>query len=265
MHTTKHNLYIIIPLYNEEKNLDRLFLSFLEITRQFGLDYILTIILVNDGCTDDTNNKTTQLIQKYKLNIVILNHKNNMGPGRSFATAFEYIAKILNDNDWVVTMEGDNTSRLELLKQMLKRTNEGYDVVLASPYMYMGGIIHTTTLRVILSDIANVVVKRFFGITGILTVSSFFRLYHGKVLKTLQQIYGDQIIDHSGFECMLELLIKLINNHITISEVPMVLDTSLRIGKSKMKILRTIFGYFSLFIDSKQYKIVNNYRKQLHP
>jgi hypothetical protein len=33
---------------------------------------------------------------------------------------------------------------------------------------------------------------------------------------------------------------------ITISEVPMLLDTSLRAGKSKMNVMRTIRGYIAL-------------------
>ena len=47
---------------------------------------------------------------------------------------------------------------------------------------------------------------------------------------------------------MIELLSKLIAIRATISEVAMPLDGSLRIGKSKMKIAKTIFGYFKLFL-----------------
>ncbi len=61
-------------------------------------------------------------------------------------------------------MEGDNTSRHELLQQMFTRSGEGYDVILASPYMYGGGITNTSTYRVIISHVANAFVKEFIGL-----------------------------------------------------------------------------------------------------
>ncbi|MBT5055538.1 MAG: hypothetical protein HOM68_03260, partial [Gemmatimonadetes bacterium] len=151
------------------------------------------------------------------------------------------------DEDWVATMEGDNTSRHELLAQMLTRSDEGYDVILASPYMYGGGITNAPTHRVLLSHIANGFAKEFLGCHGLITVSSFFRLYRGSALRTLMNRYGSGIIESSGFECMLEMVMKMVHLKMAVSEVPMVLDTSARVGKSKMKLLRTIRGYLGLY------------------
>ena len=50
-------------------------------------------------------------------------------------------------------------TRHELLRRMFHRAEEGYDVVLASPYMYGGGIVNTSPLRVFLSHVANAFVK----------------------------------------------------------------------------------------------------------
>jgi hypothetical protein len=52
---------------------------------------------------------------------------------------------------------------------------------------------------------------------------------------------------------MIELLAKLIRVGATISEVAMPLDGSQRIGKSKMKILRTIGGYLRVFQISRKW------------
>jgi dolichol-phosphate mannosyltransferase len=68
----------------------------------------------------------------------------------------------------------------------------------------------------------------------------------------LQLKYGKGIIQMKGFECMVELLAKAISLKLKISEVPMVVDWNKRKGKSKMKVLKTIRGYFKLFsISSK--------------
>ena len=58
--------------------------------------------------------------------------------------------------------------------------------------------------------------------------------------------YGDGFITTRGFECMVEILYRAARLGLRISEVPMVLDGSRRVGKSKMKVLRTSLAYFRL-------------------
>src|SRR5262249_31923069 len=119
-------------------------------------------------------------------------------------------------------------------------------VVLASPYCYGGGFDQTSLLRFFLSHAANGMVKVAFGVRGIHTMSSFFRLYRPGILRRLQAVYGPGILERAGFESMVEMIIKLILVGATISEVEMRLDSSARVGPSKMKILKTIRGYFAL-------------------
>ena len=176
----------------------------------------------------------------------MLSHGVNRGPGHAFGTAFAYLGSRLRSDDLVVTMEGDNTSRPELITAMLRRVEEGHDAVFASPYMYGGGILHTRASRVMLSHIANTLVKEFFGVHGLLTVSSFFRLYRGATLRQLQDRYGERIVERNGYESMIEIVMKMVYLQMSISELPMVLDSSLRAGRSKLNTRRTIVGYLSL-------------------
>ncbi|MBI2756929.1 MAG: glycosyltransferase family 2 protein [Chloroflexi bacterium] len=243
--TIRPRLYMVVPVFNEVDNLERLFGAFRTVEAEFGARYRLQFVMVDDGSTDGSPERASALASP--LDFVLLRNRTNQGPGGAFGAAFEYLASRLEDVDWVVTLEGDNTSRHELLRQMFRRAEEGYEVVLASPYMYGGGITNTSALRVFLSHMANAFVKEFLGAHGILTLSSFFRLYRAPVLKALQATYGPRILERPGFECMVELLLKLIYLGTTISEVPMVLDTSLRAGSTKMRIGRTIVGYVGLY------------------
>lgn len=208
--------------------------------------FSMHFIIVDDGSTDDSGDVAEQL--GHDLDTVVLRHGVNQGPGYAFGTAFEYLMPHVRDNMWVLTCEGDNTSRLTLLSQMFQRSQEGYQAIFASPYMYGGRIVNTDPFRVFLSNIANTFVKEFLQIYGILTVSSFFRLYRGEVIQNLQSYYGPRILEQRGFESMVEMTIKMVHLNTTISEVPMVLDTSLRRGKSKMKIARTIRGYITCWL-----------------
>lgn len=243
--STLPHLYVVVPVFNELGNLPRLFDAFATIVDDYRERFQVQIVLVDDGSADGSGLRARELAADFDF--VLLTLKPNQGPGRAFAAAFRYLAARLTDDDWIVTLEGDNTSRHELLRRMFHRAEEGYDVVLASPYMYGGGIANTSTFRVFLSHIANAFVKEFLGIHGILTVSSFFRLYRAEVIRKLQRHYGAGIIERRGFECMVEMLMKMMYVGASISEVPMLLDTSLRVGKSKMKIVRTVRGYLALW------------------
>jgi dolichol-phosphate mannosyltransferase len=246
--------YVIVPLYNEAANLERLVASFRSLEVDLKSRGVTRYIVVDDGSSDGTADIAERLTAGLELRVI--RQEKNLGPGLAFATAFQSLADSLRDEDWVVTMEGDNTSRVELVRQMFRRSEEGYDAILASPYMYGGGIVNTTTFRGLLSYGANVFIREVLGIQGILTMSSFFRLYRGSLIRRLQEYYGPSIIERAGFESMIEMLMKMVYLRTPISEIAMVLDTSLRAGKSKMNIRRTILNYLGLVRQKNRWKAI---------
>jgi dolichol-phosphate mannosyltransferase len=236
---------IVVPVFNEAPNIPALFAGFRDLQGELASRFAVRYVLVDDGSSDDTVAVARR--EAAGLDLTVLEHGANRGPGAAFATGFSHLAEGLREGDWVITMEGDNTSRHSLIRQMFTRAAEGFDVVLASPYMYGGGFTQTSFLRKFLSSGANLVVKDLLDIQGILTVSSFFRLYRGAALLRLQRVFGPGIVERAGFESMVEMVMKMAMLRLTISEVAMQLDSSLRKGKSKMKILRTIVGYLALW------------------
>jgi len=241
----------MVPVFNEALNIVTLFEAFVKLRAELEGRFSIQYILVDDGSDDGT--VTTAKEISGDLNLTILQHEKNIGPGAAFATGFNYLSKHMGEKDWVITMEGDNTSRYELIKQMITRSQEGFDIVLASPYMYGGGIKQTTFFRKLCSSGANLVVKDLLGIQGILTVSSFFRLYRAKALINMQRVFGPEILERAGFESMVEMVMKIAMLKISLSEVAMELDSSLRKGKSKMKVFSTIKGYLVLWHYKKEW------------
>ena len=236
-------LFVLVPVLDEAPNIPRLIGNLSRLAGDVRGEMECRVVFVDDGSADGTGDRIRQ--EAGPLPVEVLRHDVNLGPGRAFATGFRHLASLLADMDWVATMEGDNTSRVETLRQMLVRRREGFEVVLASPYMYGGGLSNTSLLRLILSH---------GGIRGIVTMSSFFRLYSAPVLKRLQTRYGNGILETSGFECMVELLAKLIEVDATISEVAMPLDGAQRLGKSKMRLWRTIRGYLRVFLVGRKWR-----------
>lgn len=232
-------------MFNEAPNVESLSAAFESLLSEWGQRFEVQFIIVDDGSSDGTADEIARATQGLPTHV--LTHTHNAGPGRAFGTAFAHLDALVRSEDLIVTLEGDTTSRLEVLAQMIRRVDEGYDAVLASPYMYGGGVANTQPLRVFLSYAANTFAKEFLGIRGILTISSFYRLYRGSLVQELQRYYGPLILERHGFECMVELLMKMIYLRSTIAEVPMSLDGGERAGQSKMRVGRVVLGYFGLF------------------
>jgi dolichol-phosphate mannosyltransferase len=238
-------LYLIIPVFNEEGNVGNLVESLRVAQCELLPEVDLQVVFVDDGSRDTTVSRIRAA--GGGIDVTVLEHGTNKGPGAAFATGFAHCAAFLESQDWIVTMEGDNTSSLDTLKHMLIRRKEGYDVVLASPYLYGGGLANVKAHRAFLSFAANEMVKAMLGIRGIQSFSCFFRLHSAPIIGRLQDIYGPAIIESAGFECMVEMLAKLVRVGARISEVEMVMDWTKRRGASKMNVMKTIRGYFRLF------------------
>ncbi len=230
----------MVPVLNEEPNVPGLISRLQEALKPFAP---YRVVFVDDGSTDGT----AEVLRNAGGPIEVVSHTTNLGPGAAFRTGFHHVFKTLQPGDLVLTLEGDGTSDLAILPRMLSRIqHEDDDIVLASCYLFGGGIKETSLHRVGLSHIANGLVKQTLGLSGLATLSSFFRLYQGRALLRLRESFGDRLFESDGFESQIEILHLAAKLSFAVSEVPMVLDGSRRIGKSKMKVLKTAFAYLRL-------------------
>ncbi len=228
--------YLLIPTYNEEANLPGL----AEDLRPYLASPDTWLVISDDGSSDRTRVVVPDLFPGDR--VVVLGDGTNHGPGHAFATGFEWILHRAKDEDLVVTMEADRTSDIRILPDMLAIADLGYDLVLASVYAQGGGFQQTTFIRKFLSAAANFIYRFVFDLK-VSTLSSFYRVYRvGSLRKAAKRWPG--LIQEHGFICMLELLIKLIRVDARVIEVPMVLASNKRIGKSRMKLVRTTLDYF---------------------
>jgi dolichol-phosphate mannosyltransferase len=237
-------IHVVVPAYNEGANIRPVIEGIRERVVSLGLPH--RIVVVDDGSTDGTA-EACRALSEPERPVEVVAHPRNLGPGAAFRTGFLHVLHGADPLDVVLTLEGDTTSDPSVLLRMLHRVwEEGDHIVLASCYLYGGGIKGTRLHRVALSHVANGLMKQSLGLSGLATLSSFYRLYQVSALQALAQRYGEGFITCRGFECMVEILYRAARSGLRISEVPMVLDGSRRVGRSKMKVLRTSLGYLRL-------------------
>jgi dolichol-phosphate mannosyltransferase len=227
----------VIPAYNEEDNLPRLFAD-LECRPWFFRNAGSRVIVVDDGSSD----RTAELVESYsgKLPVELVRLEHNQGPGAAFRSGFEQALEGTTGEAFIVTLEADTTSDLEALTAMLAEASAGAELVLASWTM-----VNVSRRRKLLSAGAAFVFRRALGIDA-QTVSSFFRVYRASVLRRSFAHYGSDLMRERGFACKAELLANIARLGAQIAEVPVELDTDRRIGKSKMPIVKTVVAYLRM-------------------
>jgi len=237
-------IHVVVPAYNEALNIAKMIEGIRERILPLGLRH--RVLVVDDGSTDGTAEVCSKA-SKPESPVDVVSHPTNLGPGTAFRTGFLEVLKGSQPLDLVITMEADQTSDPRVLPRMLHRVwEEGDSIVLASCYLYGGGIRGTSLHRIGLSHIANGLMKKALGLSGLATLSSFYRVYQVSALRALYERYGARFITTRGFECMVEILYRSAALGLRISEVPMVLEGGRRTGRSKMPLLRTAFSYLRL-------------------
>lgn len=240
----KNKIIIGLPVYNEESGIPKLLEKIILLRQELGND--LQLYIVNDGSTDDTAKILDKYIRGYGY-MKYINHPENMGLGEAVKTLINTITLNFNEEDILVILDADNTHNPKIILNMAdKLLQEDLDVVVASRFTRGGQEIGVPIIRKTCSRGARIFFKTFFNIENVNDYSCGFRLYKVGYLKRAMDIYQNNLVTSSGFECMAEILAKFSKIGVKAGEYPLVLDYSLKESASKMKILKTTIGYFNL-------------------
>lgn len=114
-------LSIVIPVFNEEGSLKKLYSEIFQVCRENSIDY--EVIFVDDGSTDRTFEVIEELYSK-DGRIKALQFRNNIGKAEALAAGFS-IAK----GNFIVTMDGDLQDDPAEIPSLLDKLDQGYDLV----------------------------------------------------------------------------------------------------------------------------------------
>jgi glycosyltransferase involved in cell wall biosynthesis len=112
---------LVIPLFNEEENVDALYEELERVLTPTGLN--LEYVFIDDGSKDETFNRLSQAV-KNDPKVIIVRFRRNFGQTAAMAAGFDYA-----NGDVVVTLDGDLQNDPAEIPRMLEKLDEGYDMV----------------------------------------------------------------------------------------------------------------------------------------
>lgn len=114
-------LSIVIPAYNEEESLPHLVDKIKTVMEEHKYQY--EIIFINDGSTDKSGEVMRKLIEKNKC-IKMIDFRKNFGKSCALDVGFKECK-----NDIVITMDADLQDDPKEIPHMIRKLDEGYDLV----------------------------------------------------------------------------------------------------------------------------------------
>ncbi len=238
-------IYIILPAYNEEKNLLQIFKKIDVIRNKL---YPFKVILIDD-CSSDNTQKLVK--KKYNYQIIYRRHNSNKGLSITLETGFKLIIKIAKKDDIVVTLDSDDTHPVSIIPKMVKKIKLGNDLVIASRFISGSKVNGVTQMRNIMSYGAKILFKIFYPFKNLNDYTCNYRCYNSNLIKEI--LKDKKFFKNEDFNIAAKILIKIISTkeNLKLKEVPFTLNYQYKIGQSKMNLMRTIFLTLRLIIFKK--------------
>ncbi|MBI2569592.1 MAG: glycosyltransferase [Candidatus Schekmanbacteria bacterium] len=229
-------VFVVVPAYNEEARIGQLLERIDRDLHAAGLTF--RIVVVDDGSGDATPDIVNRLADRIPIDSQ--RHPQNLGLGSTIRDGLQRAVALAGPEDFIVTMDGDDTHPPALIARMVQALREGHDVVVASRYRPGSRVIGVPLFRRLLSYLGSGLLRLTFPIAGIRDYTNGYRAYRSDCLRQALAVYGERFLDQRGFQCMVDILLKLRPLGLVMGEVSLVLRYDRKQGQTKMQIGRTI-------------------------
>ena len=232
---------IVIPMYNEEEIAKHSIETIISYTRK--LPPTITVLIVNDGSKDATENIVKQMIaEPGNDDLHLVSHSVNHGYGAALVTGIHYACD--NNYEYVLFMDSDLTNHPKYLQGFYEKMVDGYDYIKATRYAKGSAIVGVALRHRILSAMGNLLAKTLYGLP-LTDLTNGFRAVKVNVLKKMN-------LGEPGFSIIMEELYHAKYLAQSFCDIPYVL-TSRVDGQGKSKFSygpRTYFRYLKYPIKS---------------
>ncbi len=170
-------LSVIVPSYNEEENVSRIYHRLSRVLNSIDLKY--EIIFVDDGSTDNTFTKLKELHQKHPDKTRIIRLQRNFGKAAALSAGWGE-AK----GELIIQMDADLQDDPDEIPQFLGKMSTGYDMVSGWKFKR-----RDTYSKIMASKFFNWLTRKATGV-GLHDFNCGFKCYKKKVTENIE-IYGE--------------------------------------------------------------------------
>lgn len=220
---------IIIPVYNEKKNIKKLFLR---IRKSFKSD----ILYINDNSTDGTTEEINNLVTKYK-HVYHIKRPGKLGIGSAHKVGFKWGYQ--KKYDLIITMDGDGTHHPKYLDSISSNLDK-YDIVITNRFLDKDSLKTWPLIRVFITHVRHLLLRFLLDLEY--DASGAFRSFNPKKVKLKDLLLANEN-DYSYFWKSIFFLKK---KKYKIGEIPITLANRLD-GNSKMTLWHILSALLSLF------------------
>lgn len=157
MHTKKL-VSIVIPCYNEEKNIPLLYSSLKPVLDSAASEFDYELLMIEDGSKDNTWEELQKLASHDKK-VKLLRHGRNMGMTQGYQNGFDHA-----QGDYVLTYSSDVEIEPKEILRVVKKLDEGFDVVNTHRVGRWKNGKATSILRTVPSAMANELIVNITGV-----------------------------------------------------------------------------------------------------
>ncbi|KXT02405.1 hypothetical protein AC578_7834 [Pseudocercospora eumusae] len=235
----KNKYSVLLPTYNERKNLPIIVWLLNKTFTENNLDY--EIIIVDDGSPDGTQDIAKQLIKAYGSNHIVLKPRaGKLGLGTAYVHGLQFAT-----GNFVIIMDADFSHHPKFLPAMIAKQAEGnYDIVTGTRYAGDGGVYGWDLKRKMVSRGANLFADTVLR-PGVSDLTGSFRLYKKPVLQEV--IHRTEA---KGYTFQMEMMVRAKGMGFKVAEVPISFVDRLY-GESKLggeEIVEYLKGVLGLWV-----------------
>lgn len=222
---------IIIPTFNERKNVSRLLPAIKKAIKKVK-NWDIKLLVVDDNSPDGTANTVRKIAKKDKR-VYLLLRKEKVGLGAAYLAGMkEAFGKMRADA--VLVMDADLSHNPSYIPRFLAAVEGGSDFIVGSRYIKGGAIAKEwAPHRKFLSTFGNMIVSLVLGKSSLTDWTSGFRAVRKEVYKKVRPFISEDKAEFRGYTFNISFAHHTVSEGFRVSEVPIrFIDRTS--GKSKL-------------------------------
>ena len=186
---------VTLPTYNESQTIQEI------IEKIFSLKDDIEIIVVDDDSPDGTGRLLDTLKGKYP-NLDVIHRSGKRGRGTAGVVGFK--RALQKRGDYIIEMDADLSHDPAYIPSFINEMNNA-DIVIGSRYTKGGRDVERSTIRNVISLLANTYIRYMLGMTNVKDCTSGFRCFKSDVLKAIDldniKSVGPSIVTEILYRC----------------------------------------------------------------